>query len=248
MPQIIIDNVGIPFLRLTLLGPNFSGKTFLANALLNNMLPPVYRHTKLPEIYYYLHRLSSDNPLTNEAYDDVNSFMFEIEDTTTDTDLFSFIDMKSFQYPYDEECKVYIPFSSYNPPKIPLKADDEYVPTSQRRMSFLVLFDATSRESYLNAISIIEVLLSRSSIGVMEPIVALVANKVDLLDVSFMNRDTFGNTIDVLSEAERYSQSKTIPFYRISALTKKNVNTMIKEIAYLIYGNVRLWELVLNDD
>lgn len=54
MPQVIVDNLEIPLFRLSLLGPVHSGKTFLANSLVNNVLPSVYKHTHLPE-YTFIH-------------------------------------------------------------------------------------------------------------------------------------------------------------------------------------------------
>uniref|UniRef100_A0A3B0MPS9 Small GTPase, putative n=1 Tax=Theileria annulata TaxID=5874 RepID=A0A3B0MPS9_THEAN len=140
---------------------------------------------------------------------------------------------------YYDDSQSYVPFAFYDAPKYPFMEGDSYSPIGQRRMSFLVLFDVTSTESYLHALSITELLLSRNqTTGLHDPVVALVANKIDLVE----------SDNELFSHAETYTQSKSIPFYRISCLTKKNVRNMMKEMALLIYGNVRLWELVLRND
>ncbi|EAN32829.2 Ras family protein [Theileria parva strain Muguga] len=238
MPQVIVDNLEIPLFRLSLLGPVHSGKTFLANSLVNNVLPSVYKHTHLPELYYYVHKLSSGADFEG-SHDETKTFCFEIEDTTTDFDLLHFTDIRSIRYEYFDDSQNYIPFAFYDAPKSPFVEGDSYSPIGQRRMSFLVLFDVTSVESYYHAITITELLLSRNqTTGLHQPVVALVANKIDLVQ----------SDNEIFSHAETYTQSKSIPFYRISCLTKKNVRTMMKEVALLIYGNVRLWELVLRND
>lgn len=97
MPEEKIEGTGIPLFRLTLLGPKYSGKTSLVNSILNNSVTSIYRHTSLPELYYFLYRLSSSDPLINKDYEDINAFCYEIEDTTIDIDIGTFLDLKKQQ-------------------------------------------------------------------------------------------------------------------------------------------------------
>ncbi|KAK2195556.1 bifunctional P-loop containing nucleoside triphosphate hydrolase/Small GTPase [Babesia duncani] len=226
--------VGLPLLRVTLLGSHQSGKTSLANSLVNNTFCTVSGPTKLPELYYCVLRLSYDVPLVNESYDDVNAFCIEIEDTCVDGDLNGLLDTSKETWSIKETIRDYTPFSIYNPPRVPFKKGDAFKPITQGRMSFLVLFDVTSRESFNTAIKLVDCILVRyGRIGSTLPVVGLVANKVDLVPLDYQ----------LFDEAETFAQLKTVPFYRVSARTSKNVTDMIKEVAFLIYGNVNLWEI-----
>ncbi|ORM41720.1 uncharacterized protein BXIN_2770 [Babesia sp. Xinjiang] len=235
MPEEKIDAIGIPLFRLTLLGTHGVGKTCLVNAIMNNVLPQVYRPTKLPELYYFLLRLSFDDPIVNDGSEDINAFCFELEDTCADYDLRQLIDMTKAKWPFESGMDNYTPFGIFKEPLVPLKQGDEFRAVSQNRMGFLAIFDANNYESYRYATSIIECILRNfSCIGAKQPVVCLVANKTDLV-----REDD-----SIFEEADGFSQLHTIPFYRVSAQLNRDVSKMIRELAMILYGSLSLWEIV----
>lgn len=235
MPQEKIDAIGIPLFRLTLLGAHGVGKTCLANAIMNNAMPSVYQETIMPELYYYLLRLSFDSPLINQNFDDINAFCFEIEDTCADDSIGKLIDMSKTTWPYEIGMNDYTPFGIFNEPLVPLNKGDEFRPISQNRMAFLVVFDVNDYNSYKYAISIVEFILqTHGRIGASQAVVCLVGNKTDMVD----------DDAPIWSEAETFSQSRTVPLYRTSTRVNKTVSHMIKELSMLLYGSLSLWEIV----
>ncbi|GFE54861.1 Ras family protein [Babesia ovis] len=235
MPEEKIDATGIPLFRVTLIGAHGVGKTCLVNAIMNNVLPRLYKPTLLPELYYFLLRLSYDAPIVNGEFDDINAFCFEIEDTCADDDIRSLIDMTKAKWAFESGMDDYTPFGIFEEPLLPMKKGDKFTPVSQNRMAFLVVFDASDYESYRYAIARIEYILHNYSyIGSTQPVVCLVGNKTDLI------RDD----MPLWQEAESFSQRNTVPLYRVSAQLNRNISKMMRELAMIMYGSLALWEIV----
>ncbi|KAK1939720.1 Ras-related protein Rab-27A, related [Babesia divergens] len=235
MPEEKIDATGIPLFRLTLLGAHGVGKTCLANAIMNNVLPPTYQVTTLPELYYYLLRLSFDAPLINDNYDDINALCFEIEDTCADDPLPRLVDMSKCTWPFEVGMNDYTPFGIFNEPLVPLQKDDEFKPISQNRMAFLAIFDVCNYASFKYATSMVDFILqAHGRVGSIQPIVCLVGNKSDMLH----------DDAPIWDDAEAFSQSRTVPLYRTCTRRRKSVANMIREVALLLYGSLPLWEIV----
>ncbi|GBE60672.1 Ras family protein [Babesia ovata] len=235
MPEEKIEATGIPLFRLTLIGAHGVGKTCLVNSIMNNVPPPAYKATRIPELYYFLLRLSYDEPIVKDTYDDINAFCFEIEDTCADDDVRQLIDMSRAKWPFESGMNDYTPFGIFKEPLVPMRKGDEFRPVSQNRMAFLVVFDVSNYESYKYAVSIVEYIMHNlGSIGTTQPLVCLVANKSDLM------RDD----APIWEEAETFSQARTVPIYRVSTILNKNIAKMMRELAMLLYGSLALWEIV----
>ncbi|GIX63263.1 GTPase, putative [Babesia caballi] len=237
MPEEKIEALGIPLFRVTLLGAHGAGKTCLVNAIMNNVVPQVYRVTQVPELYYFLLRLSFDAPIVNDGFDDINAFCFELEDTCADDDVRQLVDMSKTKWAFESGMDDYTPFGIFKEPLVPMRKGDEFRPVTQNRMAFLAVFDASNYESYRYAISLVEGILQNfGQIGTTQPVVCLVANKADLV------RDD----APIWDEADAFSQSRTIPLYRVSTRLNRNISKMMRELAMLLYGSLSLWEIVLH--
>ncbi|KAK1443680.1 hypothetical protein BgAZ_205560 [Babesia gibsoni] len=235
MPEEKIEATGIPLFRLTLLGAHGVGKTCLVNAIMNNVLPPVYRETKMQELYYFLLRLSFDAPLVNEQYDDINAFCFEIEDTCADDPIRGLTDMTKTTWPYELGMNDYTPFGIFNEPFVPQFKKGALKPASQNRMAFLVVFDSNNYDSYRHATSIVECIInSNLRVASLQPVVCLVGNKSDLS----------GDESPIWDEAETFCQSYVVPLFRVSTRINRTVSHMMRELAMLMYGSLSLWEIV----
>jgi GTPase SAR1 family protein len=171
-------------LRITLLGPAASGKTSLVNAYVNNICPTVYTPTDDPCIYYRTLRAEKDDRL--------ETVLLEIEDTYSaeridgkdhcgkNRNIDLFLGMKKGGNQTVASMKDGLaPFASVSAPR-----DGTYDPFAKGRMAFIILFDINSIESLEAAKEIFKKLDKRhgeSKVGTsLEPVVYLVANKIDL--------------------------------------------------------------------
>ncbi|EDO06523.1 Ras family protein [Babesia bovis T2Bo] len=230
-----IDATGIPLFRVTFLGAHGVGKTCLINAIMNNVLPRLYQPTLLPELYYFLLRLSYDHPISGNEFEDINAFCFELEDTCADGDVRGLIDMTKARWTFESGMDDYTPFGIFKEPLLPMSKGERFRPVSQNRMAFLVVFDASNEDSYKYAISLAEYIIQNYSyVGATQPVVCLVGNKCDLVQ----------DDIPLWQDAEGFSQKYTVPIYRVSAQFNRNVAKMVRDLAMILYGTLGLWEIV----
>jgi len=237
------------FMRVTLLGSAGSGKTTLANAYVNNTAPTNYQPTTEARLYYTVTRSSGG--------DDASGFsvLGEIEDTppsdrTPSEDLNKFFDLwspstkdeasrtrdpkkKDELHPYDKNFMrdPMLPFTTYEAP-----LDMGYNPLTKNRMAFFLLFDATSNQSYLEALRIhgsLKEFWEKKELK-LKPIVFLVANKIDKdpLDETFLS---------VMESASMYSEFNALKLYKVSASQYNGVKKLFRSAMQAVLTNQALW-------
>lgn len=238
----------LAFIRITLMGMSGCGKTSLAQVFTNNVFEQKVQPTVEPNLFYTSMKLAG----TDE--DDSNfNVILEIEDTIGSdrkarlaTDIFydlwlpstasekhqeaSQKDMED-ERADDHKRSVSRPLSMYKAP-----TDGQYRPLTRNRMAYFILFDATKKKSYLEALKLHAELVDhqRKKQNKLKPIVYLVANKID--------KDPWGDEFkQVTGSARTYSEGNAVRLFETSALQFRGVKKLFREVVKAVRVQQSLW-------
>ncbi|CAL1153300.1 unnamed protein product, partial [Cladocopium goreaui] len=167
----------VPVLHVCVMGAPQSGKTCLINSWVNNIAPSVYVKTTEPTSYY------KSMLLPNALHDgEAITTLVEVEEAAWPEDKEGCeVDAVDYAKKFQEaEARSDGVMASYTHPMTDFTPEAP-VRLARSRMSFIVLFDITSKESTDKALQIIEEMRSNKKSGFKSGMkVRLVANKVDL--------------------------------------------------------------------
>ncbi|EEA04937.1 Ras family protein [Cryptosporidium muris RN66] len=232
-----------PLIRITLIGPYNSGKSTIADTFVNNQYTGGSCSSPLPQLYYRTIRLPPDG----SEIGDPTSICVEIEDLPGIN--VSYLDEKFISHYFNmnrrdlsipAKYKDILPFSIWDPPKVPMFAGQKYQALSQGRMGFILVFDINDSES-LHSIEFLYQKfqnLIESTESFIKPVVFLCANKFDLnIEKSVVEKN--------IVQIENFASKMFVRLWKVSALTNKNINHMFRDMLYLIYANASLWQIDL---
>lgn len=167
----------VPVLHVCVMGAPQSGKTCLINSWVNNIAPSVYVKTTEPTSCY------KSMLLPNALHDgEAITTLVEVEEAAWPEDKEGReVDAVDYAKKFQEaEARSDGVMASYTHPMTDFTPEAP-VRLARSRMSFIVLFDITSKESTDKALQIIEEMRSNKKSGFKSGMkVRLVANKVDL--------------------------------------------------------------------
>jgi len=170
----------VPVLHVCVMGDPQSGKTCLINSWVNNILPSVYVKTSEPTNYYK--SILLPNPLHDG---EVITTLVEVEEAAwpeDESEEFEESKVAEYTKKYQEaEARSDSVISSYTHPMTDFKPEAP-VRLAKSRMSFIVLFDVTSKTSTKRAMAITQEMKINKKSGFKSAgmKVRLVANKIDL--------------------------------------------------------------------
>lgn len=238
----------LAFIRVTLMGMSGCGKTSLAQVFTNNVFELKVQPTVEPNLFYTSMNIAGSD-------DEESSFhaILEIEDTigsdrkarfATDTfyDLWlpstsSEKHQEASQKDVDDERaddgkrSLSRPLSVYRAP-----TDGQYRPLTRNRMAYFIVFDATKRKSYLEALKLHAELVDhqQKKQNKLKPIIYLVANKID--------KDPWGDEFkQVQGSARMYSEGNAIRLFETSALQFRGVKKLFREVVKAVRVQQSLW-------
>ncbi|KEP62219.1 UNVERIFIED_CONTAM: Ras family protein [Hammondia hammondi] len=237
-----------PILRITFFGGGGSGKTSLINAFVNNYCAPNSTFpTEWPTLFYKVCRIPEAEGGGGDS--ELQSVCLELEDTydvgRTDEgrDIRKHMSMKRKLMTVGKGMTDFTPFGMWKVPKTPSSAREAFSPITNGRMGVVIVFDVNRKATLHKAMEIFDLIESvreykRENI---RPIIYLVGNKYDVDPSSAKVQQTIG-------EAEIYAQTKFIRFWKVSAISGKNVTKMFHEMTYRILGCVMLWDIEYEED
>lgn len=150
-----------------------------------------------------------------------------------------FFDMTRRNIVVPEGVTDFTPFSIWKAPKVPISMDRPvYVPLTQGRMAFIIVFDSTDSESFERACQIHTALVSDMDAKKVRirPYICFVANKIEKDPESEEHKGT-------IELAERYTQQRFVRLMKVSSISAKNVKRVFWDLLYLTIGNQVLWEI-----
>merc|ERR1712232_85476 len=141
---------------------------------------------------------------------------------------------------------ILMPFGTYDAPlgegtKLWPQAPT-YRPLTQNRMAYLLAFDVSSQESYLEALRIHKELTDywQKKSFKLKPIIFLVANKID-------KKATPGRSAaeDVETNATIWSEYNSVRYYPVSAMQSKGIKKLFRSAVEAVRQNTPLWSIDL---
>lgn len=237
------------------MGMGRSGKSSLVNVFVNNIFDGGYTPNTEPKLFYTTMRIADENETSFSA-------LLELEDTFAsdgpgklpgcDSELskVEFFDLywpSSKQLDRDTAVKAKEAKEKKATDRAPMgmhlaPTDGAYRPLTRNRMAYLLVFDASCKDSLNEAFKLhaeLTVYLQKhrelaASRRQLTPIIYFVANKIDLLD------DTDRVVVD---NATSFTNSHGIPFVQVSALQYKGVKKLFRSVVQSVRGNQHLWKV-----
>ncbi|XP_055388785.1 uncharacterized protein LOC129617697 [Condylostylus longicornis] len=164
-----------PFVRITVLGSSGCGKTSLIHSFVNNLCPHYHIPTTFPTLFYRTVRLPPESDQKGQP----TSVCVEIEDTVAP----EVAEEEEVMYVVvPEGCTDFTPFSIWKAPKTPVTMTRPvYIPLTQGRMAFIILFDSNEQDSLDKACQIHRMLMDDLELHKVRirPYIYFVANKIE---------------------------------------------------------------------
>eukprot|EP00928_Gymnodinium_smaydae_P025808 TRINITY_DN20457_c0_g2_i1.p1 TRINITY_DN20457_c0_g2~~TRINITY_DN20457_c0_g2_i1.p1 ORF type:complete len:273 (+),score=46.40 TRINITY_DN20457_c0_g2_i1:164-982(+) len=245
----------LAIIRITLLGPSRSGKSCLASAFVSNHARLLYEATEEPGLLYttvHIAGSEDDNPFNAlcEVEDTPGSERTSVQEMEHFYDILWPAQAKQETSLRDVEetdergvvRSILVPFGTYPAPlghgPAPWRHASRYSPMAKNRMAYVLVFDANSSKSYLEAVKLHGKLKEywQKKGYTLKPCVFLVANKIDQDPLS-------EELMTVRQNALTYSDFNAIPLFEVSAVQYKGVKKLFRAVVQRVRVNQALWKI-----